>query len=201
MRLAEHPRVLRVPVDQILLPNWLLSTMQSIRLFPGETVQPWHTDDGFYLAPRPHPTQAVSVIWAIEDFTTQNGASPGHSPEPPVGRGEEHPDHRPHTVHEAIMPARVCAPLRRGTLASRRRQRRRRHSRSLPSARNTASPGRSPSPKKSQLLIAPPDVARGYSPRGRAMLGYSIHPPFIGQVDGMHPLRLVDPEYRTRKER
>jgi hypothetical protein len=31
------------------------------------------------------------------------------------------------------------------------------------------------------------------------MLGYSIHPPFIGQVDGMHPLRLVDPEYRAHK--
>ena len=31
------------------------------------------------------------------------------------------------------------------------------------------------------------------------MLGYSIHPPFIGQVDGMHPLRLVDPEYREHK--
>ena len=31
------------------------------------------------------------------------------------------------------------------------------------------------------------------------MLGYSIHPPFLGQVDGMHPLRLVDPEYRHRK--
>jgi hypothetical protein len=24
------------------------------------------------------------------------------------------------------------------------------------------------------------------------MLGYSIHPPFIGQVEGKHPLRLVD---------
>jgi hypothetical protein len=36
-------------------------------------------------------------------------------------------------------------------------------------------------------------------PRMRAMLGYSIHPPFIGQVDGMHPLRLVDPDYRDHK--
>ncbi|SIL94711.1 phytanoyl-CoA dioxygenase (PhyH) family protein [Mycobacteroides abscessus subsp. abscessus] len=26
------------------------------------------------------------------------------------------------------------------------------------------------------------------------MLGYSIHPPFIGQVDGMHPKRLLEPE-------
>ena len=33
----------------------------------------------------------------------------------------------------------------------------------------------------------------------RALLGYSIHPPFIGQVDGMHPLRLVDPSYREHK--
>ena len=33
----------------------------------------------------------------------------------------------------------------------------------------------------------------------RSMLGYNIHPPFVGQVDGMHPLRLVDPEYRQRK--
>jgi hypothetical protein len=31
------------------------------------------------------------------------------------------------------------------------------------------------------------------------MLGYSIHPPFIGQVEGMHPLRLVDPAYRAHK--
>jgi hypothetical protein len=31
------------------------------------------------------------------------------------------------------------------------------------------------------------------------MLGYSIHPPFMGQVDGMHPLRLVDDNYRDHK--
>jgi hypothetical protein len=24
------------------------------------------------------------------------------------------------------------------------------------------------------------------------MLGYSIHPPFVGAVDGLHPLRLLD---------
>jgi hypothetical protein len=54
-------------------------------------------------------------------------------------------------------------------------------------------------PQESQLLIAPPDVARRYSDRGRALLGYSIHPPFIGQVNGMHPLRLVDPDYRSHK--
>jgi hypothetical protein len=34
----------------------------------------------------------------------------------------------------------------------------------------------------------------------QAMLGYSIHPPFIGQVEGKHPLRLVDEAaYRTSR--
>ena len=28
-------------------PNWLLSNCQSIRLYPGETRQPSHSDDGF----------------------------------------------------------------------------------------------------------------------------------------------------------
>ena len=49
------------------------------------------------------------------------------------------------------------------------------------------------------LLIAPPSIATRYSPRARAMLGYSIHPPFLGQVNGMHPLRLIDPNYRQQK--
>ena len=30
-------------------------------------------------------------------------------------------------------------------------------------------------------------------PLFQRMLGYSIHPPFIGQVDGMHPKRLLEP--------
>jgi hypothetical protein len=27
------------------------------------------------------------------------------------------------------------------------------------------------------------------------MLGYSIHPPFMGHVNGMHPRRLIDAAY------
>ena len=40
------------------------------------------------------------------------------------------------------------------------------------------------------LLIAPPTIAAECTPHGRA---YSIHPPFLGQVDGMHP------DYREKK--
>ena len=34
----------------------------------------------------------------------------------------------------------------------------------------------------------------------QALLGYSIHPPFIGQVEGKHPMRLVDEDaYRAER--
>ena len=54
-------------------------------------------------------------------------------------------------------------------------------------------------PQESQLLIVPPERARGVTDGCASMLGYSIHPPFVGQVDGMHPLRLVDETYRAKK--
>jgi hypothetical protein len=41
-------------------------------------------------------------------------------------------------------------------------------------------------------LSVPRDVARTVSDNIRRMLGYRIHPPFVGAVDGLHPLRLLD---------
>jgi ectoine hydroxylase-related dioxygenase (phytanoyl-CoA dioxygenase family) len=40
-------------------------------------------------------------------------------------------------------------------------------------------------------LAVPPDVAAGLPERARELLGYSIHPPFMGYVDGVHPKRLL----------
>jgi hypothetical protein len=34
--------------------------------------------------------------------------------------------------------------------------------------------------------------ATALSPTVQALIGYSLHPPFMGQVDGMDPLRLID---------
>ena len=38
-RVVEHPLIVEV-LDRVLLPNWLLSNCQSIRLYPGESHQP-----------------------------------------------------------------------------------------------------------------------------------------------------------------
>ena len=193
LRLAEHPAVVSL-VDRALLPNYLLSTVQSIRLHPGEAAQSWHTDDGFYLTPRPHArTLAITVIWAIEDFTADNGATeliPGSHL-----WGAEHPDTRDVAAIAAVMPA-GSALVFDAALWHRGGANR------SPGTRLGLSPQYCQPylrPQESQLLIVPPDAARRCSDRMRAMLGYSIHPPFIGQVDGMHPLRLIDPDYRDHK--
>ncbi|MGB0922503.1 MAG: hypothetical protein ACPG06_03440 [Alphaproteobacteria bacterium] len=36
------------------------------------------------------------------------------------------------------------------------------------------------------------DVARELPERARQLLGYSIHPPFMGQVAGRHPQKYLD---------
>ena len=192
LALAEHPRVLRL-LDALLEKNFLLSNLQSIRLHPGETPQAWHTDDAFYPSPRPRGPQGASAIWAIEEFTGDNGATeviPGSH-----RWGMEHPDDRKHDVVQAVMPAGSVIVFQAGTWH-------RGGGNASKGTRLAISPQYCQPwlrPQESQLLIVPPERARACSPRMRAMLGYNIHPPFIGQVDGMHPLRLVDPEYRAHK--
>ena len=192
MRLAENARVLEI-VDAMLMPHWLLSNLQSIRIHPGETEQPWHADDAFYPVPRPHPPLAVSVIWALEDFDDDNGATeiiPGSH----LWAGE-HPDEREHTTVRAVMRAGSAVVFdgstwhRGGANGSQRTR--------LALSPQYCQPWLRP--QESMLLICPPEVARRCSNRGRSMLGYNIHPPFVGQVDGKHPLRLVDPDYRSHK--
>jgi len=193
LRLALHPRVTAI-LDALLLPNWLLSTMQSIRLHPGETPQAWHTDDAFYDVPRPRERSlGVSVIWAIEPFTAENGAT-----EVIAGShkwGNEHPDEHAFAPAAAIMPAGSAIVFDAG-LWHRGGSNRSQGTRLCVSPQYCQPWLR---PQESQLLIVPPEKARACSPQARTMLGYSIHPPFIGQVDGMHPLRLVDPSYRSEK--
>lgn len=192
-RLAEHPDVLAL-VDRTLLPNHLLSTIQSIRLHPGEAAQRWHTDDAFYLIPRPRAmTLAITVIWAIEDFTVHNGATqliPGSH-----RWGMEVPDANDRDAITAVMPA-GSALVFDAALWHRGGNNRSSRTRLALSPQYCQPFLR---PQESQLLIVPPDAARACSDRMRGLLGYSIHPPFIGQVDGMHPLRLIDGDYREHK--
>ena len=42
------------------------------------------------------------------------------------------------------------------------------------------------------LLELTKERVRELSPEIRSMVGYSVFPPFMGMVEGMHPLRTLD---------
>ncbi|MBQ1542838.1 MAG: phytanoyl-CoA dioxygenase family protein [Caulobacteraceae bacterium] len=184
--LVEHPLLLAM-LDRLMSPGFLLSADLAIELREGETVQPWHVDDGFYRVPRPRPALGVSAIWAIDDFTEDNGSTeliPGSHL-----WGEARPTGDEEAVR-ATMPAGSLL-LFAGTLWHRG------------GANRTPAPRLAVTPQfcepwcrqQENMMLAVGDAARGLSDRVRAMLGYSIHPPFMGHVDGMHPLRLLDRDY------
>jgi ectoine hydroxylase-related dioxygenase (phytanoyl-CoA dioxygenase family) len=45
------------------------------------------------------------------------------------------------------------------------------------------------------FLSIPKNKVRQMSPRLQTMLGYSVHPPFMGQVTARHPRKVLNPEF------
>jgi ectoine hydroxylase-related dioxygenase (phytanoyl-CoA dioxygenase family) len=46
-------------------------------------------------------------------------------------------------------------------------------------------------PQENHLLAVPREVAAALPERLQELLGYNIHPPFMGYVDGRHPRRVL----------
>ena len=69
-----HPDVLPV-VERVLDPGLLISSLSSIAIGPGELAQPIHADDQMIPLARPHIPIICNTMWAITDFTEDNGAT------------------------------------------------------------------------------------------------------------------------------
>ena len=181
--IADHPRVLAL-LDRLLLPNYLLSMLQVISIQPGEQAQMLHTDDAFYPLPRPRKALGAATIWAIDDFTADNGATDII----PASHlwGERRPD--PAERQPVVMPAGSCVFFV-GTLWHAGGANRSQQARLAVTAQYCEPWVR---PQEAFTLSMTRDTVRAVSEDIRRMLGYSIHPPFIGQVDGMHPKRLLE---------
>src|SRR5205823_13434560 len=46
---------------------------------------------------------------------------------------------------------------------------------------------------ENMVLAVPADIAEKLPERARELIGYSIHPPFMGYVDGVHPKKVLRP--------
>ncbi|OBB98527.1 phytanoyl-CoA dioxygenase family protein [Mycobacterium sp. 852002-40037_SCH5390672] len=183
-RLVDDPRVLAV-LDRLLMPNYLLSALQAINIQPGEAAQLAHHDDGFYPIPRPRAPLAAATIWAIDDFTADNGATVIYPGSHRWGKRRPGPDDQALPV---VMAAGSCVFFvgtlwHGGGANSTDRER-------LAVTAQYCQPWLRP--MEAFTLSVSRDIARTVSEDIRRMLGYSIHPPFVGNVDGLHPLRLLD---------
>ena len=75
--LAIYPLILSI-ADAVLLPycvRYHINYTGVMYLEPGETAQPLHRDTGFYPIQNPAPPLLLSTMWAITDFTAENGAT------------------------------------------------------------------------------------------------------------------------------
>jgi ectoine hydroxylase-related dioxygenase (phytanoyl-CoA dioxygenase family) len=212
---ALDPRVLAL-CERHLLPGFLLTASQAIQINPGETPQPFHADDQFYTLPRPRPMVSLSTIVAIDAFTKENGGTevvPGShrwtdtevsefvDPERVVGASAKEGAHEAKEnalaaswARAVEMPAGACVVFA-GTLVHR-------------GGANGASAPRcafsnqycQPWARQQEnfTLSVPAEVARQMPERLQALLGYSIHPPFMGQLTASHPGKALEEGYENR---
>lgn len=195
---AEDTRILSL-IDELLTPGYLLTASQAIAIEPGESAQPLHHDDQFYTLPRPRPAVSISTIWALDDFTAENGGTeilPGShlwgdvatertSPLPMLDASD---------LDELVpieMPAGSLVVFagtllhRGGANQSRNIRRAISHQYCEPWARQ----------QENFMLSVPKERTQQMSPRLRQLLGYSIHPPFMGQLAGRHPEKILAEGY------
>jgi ectoine hydroxylase-related dioxygenase (phytanoyl-CoA dioxygenase family) len=209
--LVEHPRVLAL-CDAFLEPNYLLTASQTIRISPGETPQPFHTDDSFYRIARPRDPVSLSFIFAVDAFTAENGATqvaPGShrwadaeverllaeidfATVPEGDRIPRPKDARPGWLRgelvDVVMPAGAAIAFL-GTLVHRGGENRSEQPRLALSNQYCQPWARQ---QENYCLSVPREQARAMSPRVQALLGYSVHPPFMGHANGLHPRRVLE---------
>ena len=180
---ATHPLVLGV-LDRILGPSYQLSAPVGIEIGPGETAQHLHSDDAIYPLPRPHQEVILNTMWALDDFTEANGATrfvPGSH-----RWVDQTPDETTRT--QAAEMAAGSVLFFRGSLyhgGGANRTERARLGTILEYVVGWLRP------QENQVLAVPQAIVRTLPARLQELLGYNIHPPFVGYVDGRHPRRLL----------
>ena len=183
----------------------LLSALLAINLMPGETVQPWHTDDGYVHVEMPHPSFGISAFWALTDTNKENGATellPGSHKwdKSKLAKYIKLDDYQsegflghnlseaPENEKEVIELSAGSLLLTKGTLIHRG------------GANNSDAPRLVVTPQycfgwmrqiENMVASVSKESANKLSNEVLELIGYSIHPPFIGYVDGIHPKKLL----------
>jgi len=186
--MAVNPLVLNV-MDHFLLKscrNYQLNLTQAIRIYPGEPSQIIHTDDLMF--PFDLNTvgdqKMINCMWAVDDFVKENGATslvPGSHKWPRDKKPE------PHEIIQAEMPA-GSVLIYFGTLL------------------HNGGANKSQNPRtglvisyclgwlrqaENHYLSLPIDLVKTFPERLQRLVGYFVHEPNLGAVDGRDPIELL----------
>jgi len=184
-RIPVHDAILPI-VERVLDRGCLVSSLSSIAIDPGETAQPVHADDMLIPLPRPHVPLVCNTMWAVTDFSAENGATC-------VVPGSHRLDHAPELGRAYDT---IPAEMKRGSVlvfngslwhggGENRTDRRR-----VGIAMNYCA-GWIRQQENQQLGI-PVEIARGFSPRLRKLVGYGIYRGLLGHVDKCSPVDILD---------
>jgi ectoine hydroxylase-related dioxygenase (phytanoyl-CoA dioxygenase family) len=182
-----HAAVLPI-VEGVLDEGCLISTISSIDIRPGETPQPIHSDDQVIGLPRPHPPVVCNSMWALTDFTEENGATrlvPG---------SHKRSDYPEFSIHHESVAAEMRAgsvlvwngSLWHGGGANRSDERR------VGLAMNYCA-GFIRQQENQQLGI-PREMVERFPRRLQRLVGYGVYRSLIGHIDKQDPRMLLGGE-------
>lgn len=187
--LATNPLVLGA-MERILSPfckRFHLHVTNGVRVGADETKQLLHRDDELFRGyfPHPGPHLLTNVIWALSDFRRDNGATrvvPG--------------SHRWDDDREPDETEFVQAEMPRGSVMI-----------YFGSTFHGAGANTGGEPRtgiilgyslgwlrqeENQYLAVPPAVAKGLPEPLQELIGYAVHPPFLGWVDMKDPRSVLE---------
>jgi ectoine hydroxylase-related dioxygenase (phytanoyl-CoA dioxygenase family) len=183
-KIPVHPNVLPV-VEAVLDPGLLISSLSSIAIGPDEQAQPIHADDQLIPLTRPHVPIICNTMWAITDFTEENGATrlvPGsHLRDEPPNPLEQY-----ETIPAEMRKGSVLVwvgSLWHGGGANRTDTRR------VGIAMNYCA-GYIRQQENQQLGI-PPALVKTFPRRLQELIGYSVYNGLVGHIDKKHPAQVV----------
>lgn len=179
-----HPSVLPL-VDLVLGPGGLVSMMAAIDIGPGETAQQLHADDQSMPIARPHRPLLFNAMWALTDFTEENGATrlvPGSHLEDHFPTGKKEYDTIPIEMRRGSILV-FNGSLWHGGGANRTNERR--------IGISTIYCAGFLRQEENQQLGIPQEMVRSFPARLQELVGYGVYMGVLGHIERHSPAELL----------
>ena len=180
-------------VEEMLGPDALLTITVSLNLGPGQGRQILHADDGIYPVKRPHAAMDVQALWALTDFTEENGAThlvPGsHRLDRMPNPGEQADTIR------AVMP-KGSVLVYHGSVWHCGGANRTRDERRIGAALQYCAGYLRP--QENYFLMIPPEQVAEYPERLQRLLGYGLYRGLLGHIDERDPRAALGAQIERR---